>query len=250
LGKEKIVLDEDARTDLASYCEGDARRALNVLETLFASTKPDSQGQHVLTRKSVAEILKEKPVLYDWDEDQHYDTISAFIKSVRGCDPDAALYWLAKMLEGGEDILFIARRLVILASEDIGNADPRALPLATSCLAAVEFIGLPEGRIPLAQTTIYLACAPKSNASYLAIDQALQAVKGERVQEVPAHLKNVKAEDEKNEKYIYPHDYKGHIVDQAYVKKAKHFLELSDSGYEAQMKKRLEEWRQQLRKKS
>lgn len=246
LGKDNIFMDEDAKTDLASFCEGDARRALNVIETLFASTPPDPDGRHVITRKSVAEILKDKPVLYDWDEDQHYDTISAFIKSVRGSDPDAALYWLAKMLEGGEDILFIARRLVILASEDIGNADPRALPLATSCLAAVEFIGLPEGRIPLAQTTIYLACAPKSNSSYLAIDEALQAVKGERVQEVPPHLKNVKAEDEKNEKYVYPHDYKGHVVEQAYLKKTKRFLELSDSGYEVQMKKRLEEWRHEM----
>jgi putative ATPase len=248
LGKEAMKIDEEAILALATFSQGDARQALNALEVSVRSTSLDSSGQRVLSKQKVLEALQEKPMLYDRDEDQHYGTISAFIKSVRGSDPDAALYWLAKMIRGGEDILFIARRLVILASEDIGNADPQALQIATSCLAAVEFVGLPEARIPLAQATIYLACAPKSNASYLAIEKALEAVEEDRVQEVPAHLKNVKAEDEKNEHYQYPHDFEGHYVDQNYLKRSQSFLELSNSGYEVQMAQRLKEWRLQAKK--
>jgi putative ATPase len=243
-----VKIDEEAIFALATFSQGDARQALNALEVSIRSTPLDSSSQRVLSKEKILEALQEKPMLYDRDEDQHYDTISAFIKSVRGSDPDAALYWLAKMIHGGEDILFIARRIVILASEDIGNADPQALQIATSCLAAVEFVGLPEARIPLAQATIYLACAPKSNASYLAIEKALEAVEGDRIQEVPAHLKNVKAADERNEHYQYPHDFEGHYVDQNYLKRSLSFLELSNSGYEAQMAQRLKAWRLQAKK--
>ncbi len=249
-GKEKIHFQEDALSFLANFCEGDARRALNILESVFHMIQPNEKGERIILKVDVNRVLQEKAVKYDWDEDEHYDTISAFIKSVRGSDPDAAIYWLAKMIQGGEDILFIARRLVILASEDIGNADPRALTLATSCLAAVEFVGLPEARIPLAQTTIYLACAPKSNSAYLAIDKALEAVKNERLEEVPSHLKNVKGPDEKEAHYLYPHDFDGHFVEQSYVNNSKKFLELSNAGYETQMLERLKQWRQKTQKKS
>jgi putative ATPase len=245
-----VNIQEETLMDLAVFSQGDARRALNAMEVAVRSTASNEKGQRLITKEIALEALQEKPIVYDRDEDQHYDTISAFIKSIRGSDPDAALYWLAKMIHGGEDILFIARRLVILASEDIGNADPQALVLATSCLAAVEFVGLPEAKIPLAQATIYLACASKSNASYLAIEKALQAVQEERVQDVPAHLKNLKGSDEKNEHYQYPHDFKGHYVSQNYLKMPKFFLELSDSGYEVRMAERLKQWRSQAEKKN
>lgn len=245
-GLQTIKENEEGLMKLSSLCEGDARRALNALDAAVRTIQPDSHGVHHLTKEILLQSLQERAPVYDWDEDQHYDTISAFIKSVRGSDPDAALYWLAKMMEGGEDILFIARRLMILASEDIGNADPHALMLATSCLACIQMIGLPEARIPLAQTTIYLACAPKSNASYTAIEKALEAVRNERVQEVPAHLKNVKGPDEKDEHYQYPHNHEGHFVEQAYVNKTTHFLELSSSGLELKMAERLKAMRKTL----
>ncbi|MBI1870129.1 MAG: replication-associated recombination protein A [Chlamydiae bacterium] len=249
LGKDFFQLDEDAKMAIAQFSQGDARRALNVLE--MAAEAISSEGnQKIITRSHILEILQERPLHYDRSLDQHYDTISAFIKSVRGSNPDRALYWLAKMLQGGEDILFIARRLVILASEDIGNADPQALVLATSCARAVEFIGLPEARIPLAQTTIYLSSAPKSNSAYLAIEKALAAVKENRVEEVPGHLKNVKGPDEKNEQYVYPHDFENHFVKQSYGKESQHFLELSDQGYEVRMRERLEKWRLENQKKT
>ncbi|MBI1884434.1 MAG: replication-associated recombination protein A [Chlamydiae bacterium] len=247
LGKKGLKLEEGVLEYLAHFSEGDARRALNLLEMLDQMQSSESKGQP-LSKEMVLKLVQEKPVHYDWDEDEHYDTISAFIKSVRGSDPDAALYWLAKMLEGGEDILFIARRLVILASEDIGNADPQGLTLATSCLRAVQFIGLPEARIPLAQATVYLACAPKSNAAYLAIDKALEAVRENRVQKVPAHLKNVKAPDEKGFSYQYSHDFEGHFVEQDYLERPQNFLQLSDNGYELEMAKRLNAWRKYPKK--
>lgn len=243
LGKEVIHMDPEGLRYLATFSQGDARRALSALEAVVQSSPVNAAGERVVSSEAMTQILQEKPILYDRKEDQHYDTISAFIKSVRGSDPDAALYWLAKMIHGGEDVLFIARRLVILASEDIGNADPRALGLAAACASAVEFVGLPEARIPLAQTTIYLACAPKSNASYLAIEKALDAVKGKRHQEVPEHLKNVKEPSEEGQKYKYPHAYEGHFVEQTYLEKFERFLELSNAGYEVEMAERLSKWR-------
>lgn len=247
LGRDNIEMEPEALEQLSLACQGDARRALNCLEIAAASCPA---GVRRVSAKDIVQSMEERPVVYDRDEDQHYDTISAFIKSVRGSDPDAALYWLAKMIHAGEDILFIARRLVILASEDVGNADPQALQIAASCLDAVNFIGLPEARIPLAQATIYLSCAPKSNASYLAIERALETVQKERIQDVPAHLKNVQGPDEAGAKYLYPHDFEGHIVGQSYLEQAKKFLELSGIGFEAEMQERLKRWRNRIQNRS
>jgi putative ATPase len=190
--------------------------------------------------------MQRKAVLYDRDEDGHYDTISAFIKSVRGSDPDAAVYWLAKMLTAGEDPRFIARRLVILAAEDIGNADPRGLTLATSAMHAAEFVGMPEARIVLAQATTYLACAPKSNAAYLAIDKAMEAVREGRTLAVPEALKNRRARtagEQNVPEYVYPHDFQGHFVPQAYAPTSERFYEPGGEGYEDTIRQRLERWR-------
>ena len=189
------------------------------------------------------ESVQRKMVLYDKDEDGHYDTISAFIKSVRGSDPDAAVYWLAKMLEAGEDPRFIARRLIILASEDIGNADPRGLTVAVSAMQAVEFIGMPEARISLAQATTYLATAPKSNAAYLAVDAALEDVRSGRLLAVPEHLKNVHVDAVGREgldtAYKYPHDFDQHTVDQSYLPADKRYYRPTDQGYEDTIAKRM-----------
>ena len=179
LSQLDIAVDGEALEHLARVCEGDARRALNALEIGILTTGEDADGKIHFTRGDAEESIQKKAVQYDHDEDGHYDTISAFIKSVRGSDPNAAVYWLAKMLYAGEDPRFIARRLVILASEDIGNADPRGLAVASDCMRAVEFVGMPEARIILAQATTYLATAPKSNASYLAVDSALAVVEPE-----------------------------------------------------------------------
>ena len=176
LGRLKVELLPPARAHLIATSEGDARRVLNGLELAALTTPPNEKGIVLLDAATIEECVQKKRVLYDRDEDQHYDTISAFIKSVRGSDPDAALYWLAKMIEAGEDPRFIARRLVILASEDIGLADPQGLVVAVAAHHAVEFIGMPEGRIPLAEATLYLACAPKSNSSVTGISEAMSAV--------------------------------------------------------------------------
>jgi putative ATPase len=181
-------------------------------------------------------------VNYDRDEDEHYDTISAFIKSVRGSDPNAAVYWLAKMLYAGEDPRFIARRLIILASEDIGNADPRGITLAVSAMQAVEFIGMPEARITLSQATTYLACAPKSNAAYAAINQALSDVENGRTLPVPKHLQSGPKPDKGDVKYKYAHAGEGHFVDQEYVPTDKIYYEPSANGYEETIRKRIEYW--------
>jgi len=241
-----IEMADDAIAHLARVCEGDARRALNALEIAALTTKPGTDGIVRLTREIIEDSIQKKAVVYDHDEDGHYDTISAFIKSVRGSDPHAAVYWLAKMLYAGEDPRFIARRLVILASEDIGNADPRGLYLATSALEAAEFVGMPEARIILAQVTTYLATAPKSNAAYLAIDKALKDVEQGRTLSVPEHLRNVKLRragggEEEPSEYIYPHDYKGHYVRQEYVPTSDVYYEPSDQGYEATIAKRMKE---------
>lgn len=251
LGHLKIRAHDDALHHLAGACEGDARRALNAIEIAVLTTAPDSQGLIVITRQIVEDSIQKRAVLYDRDEDQHHDTISAFIKSVRGSDPNAALYWLAKMLYAGEDPRFIARRLVILASEDIGNADPRGLSLATAAMQTVDFIGMPEARITLAQATTYLATAPKSNASYLGIDKALEDVKNGRSLPVPEHLKNIRVsalaaasphDGEKNNVYVYPHNHDGHFAPQDYVPSSAVYYEPTEHGYEEIIKKRLEHW--------
>ena len=242
LAQMKVKADEDALRHLAGVCEGDARRALNALEIAALSAKPVKDGTILLNLKIVEDSIQKKAVVYDHDEEGHYDTISAFIKSVRGSDPDAAIYWLAKMLYAGEDPRFIARRLVILASEDIGNADPRGLNVAVAAMHAAEFVGMPEARIILAQATTYLATAPKSNASYLAIDKAMEDVKERRTLDVPDRLKNKKLDSvgAEHEKYVYPHNYEGHFTEQEYMPSKEKYYKPTDLGYEETIKKRME----------
>ncbi|MFH0908234.1 MAG: replication-associated recombination protein A [bacterium] len=245
LAAKPVAADPDALQHLARVCEGDARRALNALEIAALTTPPGPDGQVRLTRAVMEESIQKKAVVYDHDEDGHYDTISAFIKSVRGSDPNAALYWLAKMLYAGEDPRFIARRLVILASEDVGLADPTALNLTVSAMAAVDFVGMPEARIILAQATTYLACAPKSNAAYLGIEEALKDIKEGRTLPVPKHLRDAShktaAKTLGHEGYHYAHDFEGHFVDQEYVPTSKMYYRPTSQGFEERIKKRLEQ---------
>ena len=245
LGYLTIKADDDALAHLAAVCEGDARRALNALEIAALTTKPSEDGVIHITRSVTEESVQTKAVVYDHDEDGHYDTISAFIKSVRGSDPNAALYWLAKMIYAGEDPRFIARRLVILASEDIGNADPTALSLAVDAMGAVDFVGMPEARIILAQATTFLACSPKSNAAYLGIEEALEDIKSGRTLPVPKHLRDGSyrgAKELGHEGYKYAHDYDGHVVDQEYAPTSKIYYRPTTQGYEDRIRKRLEQW--------
>ena len=217
LKKQNIVLKE---TDaLLRYSGGDARKLLNILELLSESVQEDETLE--ITDPLVAERLQQNPLAYDKDGEMHYDIISAFIKSIRGSDPDAAIYWLARMIEGGEDPAFIARRLVISASEDVGLANPNALLLANAAFDAVQKIGWPEGRIPLAEATVYLATSPKSNSAYNAINTALQNVRQTGNLPVPLHLRNaptqLMAELGYSDGYKYPHDYPGHYISQQYM---------------------------------
>jgi len=247
---ELVTASADGLAHLAAVCDGDARRALNALEIAALTTPPRDDGVVHLTRHEIEESVQKKAVNYDHDEDEHYDTISAFIKSVRGSDPNAAVYWLAKMLYAGEDPRFIARRLVILASEDIGNADPRGLTMAVSAMQAVEFIGMPEGRITLSQVTTYLACAPKSNAAYLAINAALADVENGRTLPVPKHLQSGPKPDRGNSKYQYAHNGDSHFVDQEYVPTDKIYYVPTEQGYEATIRKRIEHWNSLRKKKT
>jgi putative ATPase len=235
---------------LAVTCNGDARKALNSLELAVITTTPDKDGVIVVGEEEAIESIQKKTVLYDKNEDGHYDTISAFIKSVRGSDPHAAVYWLAKMLEAGEDPRFIARRLIILASEDIGNADPRGLTIAVAAMQSVEFIGMPEARITLGQATTYLATAPKSNAAYTAINLAIEDVKKDRVLPVPEHLRNVKinavtkTKEERNARYDYPHSHdNSYVQEQEYMPTSARYYLPKESGYEDIIKKRMEFWK-------
>ncbi len=227
LGNLDIIADENALKHIARMSDGDARKALSALEVAALTTPPDDRSRRIhITIDIAEESIQKKVIVYDKKGDQHYDTISAFIKSMRGSDPDAAVYYLAKMIYAGEDPRFIARRIVICASEDVGNADPMALIIATSALRAVEFIGMPEAKIPLAQATIYVAQAPKSNAGYKAIEAALKDVSTEETMEVPDHLKDSHYPGAKKlghgTGYKYPHDYGGY-VEQEYLKKKKKY---------------------------
>ncbi len=247
LGKMKIRLDAEARSHWANTSDGDARRALNALEVAAMTTPPDADGVVRITLEIAQESIQRKAIVYDGTGDDHYDTISAFIKSMRGSDPDAAIYWLAKMLEAGEDPRFIARRIVICASEDVGNADPRALAVAVAAMQASEFVGMPEAQIPLAQATIYVACAPKSNASYMAISDARKDVREQPTFPVPKHLRDANYPGAKRfghgEGYKYAHDFPGHHVEQLYGPPDKNLYTPTTHGYEAEIKKRLEELR-------
>ena len=220
MGAYHTEMDEDAMNFLANTANGDARTALNALELAVLTTDPVDGKIHI-TLEVAEECIQKRALNYDKDGDNHYDTISAFIKSMRGSDPDAALYYLAKMIYAGEDPKFIARRVVICASEDVGNADPHALQVAVAAMEAVNFIGMPEGRIPLAQAVSYVACAPKSNAAYLGIDKALSDVRNFRIKTVPPHLKDAHYSGSKELGhgigYKYAHDYPNHYVEQQYL---------------------------------
>ena len=244
LGKFKVKVEKKALLFLAKACEGDARRALGALEIGVLTTPVSENGFINFGLEVASESIQKKAVLYDRDEDGHYDTASAFIKSMRGTDPDAALYWMAKMLYAGEDPRFIARRICICAAEDVGNADPLALVLANAALQVAEFVGMPEARIPLAQAVVYVACAPKSNASYKAITAAYEDIENEKIQEVPDHLKGANYSGAealgRGKGYKYAHDYKGHYVKQEYTRSKVKYYEPTDIGYEKKIKERLE----------
>lgn len=240
------MVSEEVYDFLAEVSGGDARVALNALELAILTTGANEEGYREITLEIVSECVQRKVLHYDKKGDNHYDTISAFIKSMRGSDPDATIYYLARMLEAGEDERFIARRIMICASEDVGNADPRAIEIATSCALAVERVGLPEASIILAQACIYVACAPKSNASYLALHKAQEAVKKYGNLPIPGYLKNIVVEGEetigKEKGYQYAHDYPHHYVEQQYLPDALQqeiFYRLSDNAYEAKLKKYL-----------
>jgi putative ATPase len=252
LGFLKISADENALRHLATISDGDARKALNSLEIAALTTSPGQNGIIHITLEVAEQSIQKKAVVYDGDGDAHYDTISAFIKSMRGSDPDAALYWLAKMIHAGEDPRFIARRIVICAAEDVGLADPMALVLANACLSASEFVGWPEARIPLAEATIYIATANKSNSAYLAIDAALEDVKSGRTLAVPEHLRDASYKSAKKlghgTGYEYAHDSKEHFVAQDYLGAEKIYYEPTEQGVEKKIKERVEKWRAEFSK--
>ena len=247
LGSERASLEPDALAFLQDAASGDARVALNGLELAVEIAQPSPDGAKRVDRALMEEALQRRAPRYDKAGDAHYDTISAFIKSVRASDPDAAVYWLARMLEAGEDPLFIARRIVILAAEDVGMADPMALPVAVAAQQAVHFVGLPEGAIPLAQATVHLASAPKSNASYMALNRAMAEVREGRQHPVPLHLRNAATGLMRGlgygKDYKYAHDYKGHFSGQRNLPDeiaGMRFYEPGDQGYEATARARLD----------
>lgn len=247
-GNRQIILEDDARAHLIRMSGGDARNLLNALELAVETTLPAPDGIINISLKDAQESIQKRAVLYDKKGDAHYDTISAFIKSVRGSDPDAALYWLAKMLAAGEDPRFIIRRLIVLASEDIGLADPHAISVASSAATAFEYIGMPEGIFPIVETTLYLATAPKSNSvmAYFSIKGLMEK---EGMGQVPTHLMDSNRDAKgfgHGQGYKYPHDFPGHFVAQQYLPDhliSQQFYKPSNSGYEAEVAHRVEEWR-------
>ena len=251
MGAYDAVIDEDAADFLADISNGDARNALNAVELGIMSTNRSEDGKIHITLDVAEECIQKRVIRYDKTGDNHYDTISAFIKSMRGSDPDAALYYLARMLYAGEDIKFIARRIMICASEDVGNADPQALTVAVSACEAIERIGMPEAQIILAQAVTYIATAPKSNASYVGIDKAMAQVAGEKTAVIPPHLQDAHyksaAKLGHGTGYLYAHDYPMHYVKQQYLPDTlvgRKFYEPTDNGYEKHIRehmKRLEE---------
>ena len=252
-GAKKVELGAEALAHLVRVAGGDARIALNALELAVETTEPDAEGVIRITLEVAEDSIQRRALLYDKDGDAHYDTISAFIKSLRGSDPDAALYWLAKMIYAGEDPRFIVRRMIIFASEDIGNADPQALTVATSAAQALEWVGLPEAQYNLAQAAIYLATAPKSNSTG-AYFKALADVEEEGIVEVPDHLKDSTRDGRAlghGDGYRYPHQYPGHFVRQQYLPdrlQGRRYYKPSDQGHEKEIRERLEKWRRRATK--
>jgi putative ATPase len=249
LGQYDATIDDDALTFLAEVSDGDARRALGAIEVAVLSSKAPNRLR--LSRELVADAVQRKAIRYDPTGDDHYDAASALIKSVRGSDPDAGIYWLARMLEGGEDVRFLARRLVILASEDIGNADPHALPLAVAAMQACEFVGLPECQLTLAQAVTYLACAPKSNAATVAIGEARHDIRDGRLLPVPRHLQDSHYAGAKRlqhgKGYEYAHDAPDAIAAQDYLGVEREYYRPTDRGFEQQLAERLKTIRERLR---
>ncbi len=257
LGRLSINLLPEAASHLTRMCDGDARKLLTALELAILTTEPDDEGIYQINLTIVEESIQRKTIVYDGDGDAHYDTISAFIKSMRGSDPDATIYWLAKMLYAGEDIRFIARRIVIAASEDVGMADSNALQVAVAAQQAVEFIGMPEARIPLAHAAIYIATAPKSNRAYLAIDTATRDIAKGRTLAVPVHLRSKTrkklateggAASKEEANYAYAHDYDEGFVPQAYLPEGRVYYEPTAHGLEKRIGERLDYWREQFEK--
>ena len=243
MGSYKAVLEPDAADFLADIADGDARHALNAIELGILTTQRSEDGLIHITMDVARECIQKKVARYDKDGDNHYDTISAFIKSMRGSDPDAAVYYLARMLNAGEDPKFIARRIMICASEDVGNADPQALQVAVAASLAVERVGMPEGRIPLAQAVTYVATAPKSNASYLSIDEAMQTVRETGNLPIPPHLQDAHYKSASKLGhgigYKYAHDYPDHYVEQQYKPyelNGKEFYRPTGNGYEQKIR--------------
>src|SRR3990172_1845827 len=256
LGNYRAIVEEKTLDYICQMCNGDARIALNTLEVAVLTRAPDKTGQVNLDLKHIEEVMLKKALLYDKSGEEHYNVISAFIKSLRGSDPDAALYWMFRILEAGEDPIYIARRMVILASEDIGNADPQALLVAVAAKEAVEFIGLPEGEFALSQAAVYLATAPKSNAVYQALNKVKQDIKETLNLPVPLHLRN--APTPLMEKlgyakgYKYPHQFEGHFVAETYLPdrlKERRYYIPGQQGFENEIKKRVEDW-QKLKEQS
>ena len=245
-GKRKIKVSDEAKAHLANMANGDARSLLNALELAVESTKPDPSGAVIIDLQIAQDSIQRRAIRYDKNMDEHYDTISAFIKSVRGSDPDAALYWLAKMIKAGEDPRFILRRLLILAGEDIGLADPQALQIVSAAASAFEYVGLPEGIYPIVEATLYLATAPKSNSA-LGYFEAAKLIETQGAQPVPIHLMDANRDAKgfgHGKGYKYPHNYTGHFTEQQYLPDAvqgKKFYQPSDEGYETRIKKFLKQ---------
>lgn len=250
LGHLRLRADDDALRHLARVADGDARKCLNALEIAALTTPPGADGFIHIDLAAAEQSIQKKAIVYDGDGDAHFDTISAFIKSMRGSDPDAALYWLAKMIHAGEDPRFITRRIVICAAEDVGLADPMALVLAVAAHQAAEFVGWPEARIPIAEATVYIATANKSNSAYTAIDAALEDVRSGRTLAVPEHLRDGSYQGAQRlghgQGYEYAHAHEGHFVPQDYLGADRRYYEPTEQGVEKKIKERVERWRAQL----
>ncbi len=256
LGQYHPVISQEVVKAICRLSNGDARIALNTLEMAVLTKPPDLEGHRVIEKKDVEEVLERKSFLYDKSGEEHYNLISAFHKSLRGSDPDAALYWLGRMLEAGEDPLYIARRMIRFASEDVGNADPQALQVAVSAMQAFHFIGLPEGDLALAQAVVYLATAPKSNAIYRAYQQVKRDVRELENQPVPLHIRNpvtpLMEDLGYGKDYKYPHDYPDHFVEEEYLPenlKGRIYYHPTEQGFEKEIKERLEMWRKKKKGK-
>lgn len=252
LGSLHVTMTPEAEEHFIMGSEGDGRRLLNAIDIAVLTTPPSASGEIYIDQPAAEESLQKKAVVYDGG-DNHYDTISAFIKSMRGSDPDATLYWMCKMLYAGEDPLYIARRIVICASEDVGNADPRALVVAQAAFEAIQGLGLPEGQIPMAQAAIFVACSPKSNAAYQALQEAMKEVETKPIQPVPKALRDTHYKGAERlghgVGYMYPHDFPNHYVTQKYLSDDRVFYRPTDQGEEKRIRERLEAWKKPSKNK-